>query len=762
MRWLWFAVILLWLPVAGRAEPVAIQTGEHATFTRVVLTIPEGTDWRLGRDAQGYVLRMFVRDGYDLDRFFELIPHSRIIAVSQDQDLGELKLAVSCQCNAQAFLFGAGLLVIDIRDGLPSRISSFELSIDPPPVTPARTTPLADAVDLLEDRTPYVVAGNDLIPIVVPAVRPLLPVDAALVSPQPIAVPGMVDSMVTPTEPTITLQSDALAQDLTALKRSIMQGLGQALTGGALSGELQADELSVSTKELLDNVEIDAPGLNIRSSDDPLAVPSQRPPDVTQTGETCLPNSYFQFADWKGEGTFFEQLGHARAAVIGEFDRFDETAVVALARLYVTFGFGREAVQTLSLDDRQSQERLYLELVARIVDDDAVDASQFFGQVSCPSSVALWAMLAADGEELDATVDRVAVLRSYKTLPIGLQQLLGPRLSERFLSIGDKDAAVQTLSSALAGPEPTVETTLVEVTLADALGETSDATEALTDLARSELRVTPEAMILFLARGEDGGPRLSDADFELADALRFENANQPVAADLAAAQIAAYLRLDKFDPAIALLVAEEGALGPDKFAALEEDILEQATARMRHAAFLDLIWSDTLESDVAQTQLNIAERLLQLGFAARARLVLDNSPDAADPDRRSVLLARAALALGETDSVFRLLDGDQSVRGDMLRDQASALREVQQAADVAAGTSPLADVDTSELLAWIQADNGTDARRAAASTAISQREVADLDMEKPLTDGRALLERSVGTRALLDGLLGQFQAPEGF
>ena len=72
IRFLAFLFILL--PVVSFALPVRVQTGEHANFTRVVLTIDRTTRWEVRRDVDAYVVQLSTNNGFDLSRFFDLIP----------------------------------------------------------------------------------------------------------------------------------------------------------------------------------------------------------------------------------------------------------------------------------------------------------------------------------------------------------------------------------------------------------------------------------------------------------------------------------------------------------------------------------------------------------------------------------------------------------------------------------------------------------------------------------------------------------------
>ena len=105
MRWL---LTVLWVSAN-------VQTGEHENFTRVVVTIPVDAAWQLGRNDNGYLLRVPGVNEYNLGGFFDLIPRDRIVDVQNASAGSELQFFLDCECYADAFLEGTRVLVLDFR-----------------------------------------------------------------------------------------------------------------------------------------------------------------------------------------------------------------------------------------------------------------------------------------------------------------------------------------------------------------------------------------------------------------------------------------------------------------------------------------------------------------------------------------------------------------------------------------------------------------------------------------------------------------------
>ena len=729
------AALILWSSAAA-AEPVPIQTGEHDDFTRVVLNIPSVSEWQLGRDDQGYVLQLPGTDGFDISDFYDVIPRDRITEVSQDPAAGVLRFAVSCECNANAFLFRGDFLVIDIRDGAPAADSRFETALLPS--------------DSAQPGSGFVVPRNAILPIITAPAN--IRADPVVTD-----VAGGVEPVPDP----VVIRPSTLDADLAELENAVTESLARALSLGLLETQpaatWQAPGLDAALREALEAEGIQAPGVKASTSVDENAVPPDPVMVETQTGDRCLPATFFDVASWGDKRPFHIQIAEARAVLTQEFDRTDEQAVTDLARRFVYFGFGREAVQVLGLDGANSQERRYLGALAALVDGDSVEPDLFKQQVSCATPAALWAVLARDDGPMDAEVNRAAVLRSFKALPIALQLHLAPKLAERLIAIGATSAAEEVLGVSRSDPARSMAAELAETALSEALGSTEDAVAALAEIATNDPRMTPEAMVNFLNGAVETGAPLRDKDFILADAMRFENTGLPVAADLAVAQINALLARDRFAEARALTLEDRAAIGEPQYTTLTEEYVAAAATRMPDAEFLSFAFDPVPGPLSVETANAVVTRLLDLGFPDRAEALLP-----ADAGGEGAYLrARIALARGNPEAALMVLARDDSPR-------ARALRGVAQ--DLAFADALVADMsaamDTTESLwrrgEWDDLAASEDPLLRAASSAVLTPEPTELEPDTPLASGRALLARSEESRAVLDALLDRFAPPPEF
>jgi hypothetical protein len=598
-----FYLFLLIFPSLAPAAPIRVQTGEHPGFTRMVFRIAPGSEWALGRIETGYGLRIAADDGYDLHGFFDLIPKTRIAEIVQNR-AGEFDFVVPCDCRAEGFLVGEDVLVIDVSDGPPLSSSRFEERIV------NATTP-----------SPYVIGNQPILPLI--ATLPTVSLASSLSD-----LPE--GSILEPLEP----NASSFDEDLIALEGSISQSLASGLSQGVLAlgrPEGEANGFDNTLRQQLRETRVGVPGINARTNLDTNAIPDDTQFPEAQSGSQCLPSAFFDVGEWADERPFSVQIAGARKGIISEVDRIDEDAVLRLARIFVFFGFGQEAIRTLDLDGVRSQERTYLIQIAHIIDADGKKTDLFEQEVSCQSPSALWAVLAAQDGPMDAQVNRAAVLGAFKALPEHLQRHLGPRLSARFVAIGDHDAALQVLDAGRDTTSKTLDASLAEATLDQAMGEAHSASETIAAAVRENSRVTPEVMITFMREAIENNTKIGPENFVLADALRFENAHLPVAGDLLDVQVRGYLMQQNFAQAAQLISQGETALGSARHQLLQDALARQATADMHDADFLSFAFETSPEIFSSQERSMIAYRLVVLGFEGRADLFALIDPQAANP-----------------------------------------------------------------------------------------------------------------------------------
>ncbi|AZL59448.1 hypothetical protein EI545_11705 [Tabrizicola piscis] len=113
--------LLLALASPSLGETARVISGEHADFTRLVVELPQESDWTVGRIPLGYAFATgsASQPGYDLSRVWNRIPRTRLRALRADPETGALELTLACPCHVFPFEYRPGMVVLDIKDGPP-------------------------------------------------------------------------------------------------------------------------------------------------------------------------------------------------------------------------------------------------------------------------------------------------------------------------------------------------------------------------------------------------------------------------------------------------------------------------------------------------------------------------------------------------------------------------------------------------------------------------------------------------------------------
>lgn len=565
------AVLLLSGPAA--AQVVRVISGDHPTFTRLVLSFDSAPDWQLGRSTDGYALRLSgAQPRYDLSDIFRRITRDRLAAVWADPGDGRLRLRVACACHALPFELRPGVLVIDIRDGPPPPGSSFETAFDG-----ATLPPLAAA----------------------PRPRPRARADIG-------PIPFDWTAQITPSLGDLPLPPPALpAPAEAALREELLQGLSRGMAEGLV------DPVSRLPTPVAPPSPHRTPAEGNLRFGDPLdtrtgLVPPQQ---VAADGQACLDDSRLDLAAWGDSQPAATQLSSSLSGLLEEFDRPDPVAVQRAVRLHLHLGFGAEARALLQAFPIDGPDTRFLASLGRLVDGEADPEGPFRGMAGCDGAAALWALLADPA--LPPRLSRApAVLRSFSVLPAPLRRHLGPGLAERFLAAGDAAtaAALQDSFLRIPGP-PDPRATVTEARITAALGASPQAAELLQEPAADPGPAQPLALVALVDLHAADGRALDPAvETALAAFLPQFSGTEDEAA-LRRAHLLALALTDQFDAAFAALPDSPEA-APDLWRLLA---LGPDSALLLHA-----IGAEPSAVPPAQRD-SIAARLLNLGFPEEAQ-----------------------------------------------------------------------------------------------------------------------------------------------
>ena len=729
---------------SARAEAVRVTSGDHTDFTRIVIEFPEPVDWKVGRTADGYELRLpDAAAQYDLTGVFGLIGKDRLAAIWADPDTGALHFGIGCACFVMPFELRPGTVVVDIRNGLPPKGSSFEESLDGSVAPELAGKPLIRPVG-----RPRTDAPQQVYDWTAPLIR----------APSGQQDPGSSDLGIA------LDQTGATQTDLEPLRQSLIEQLSRGASDGIVDMARPKGDVDISAPDGNPSVEIhqgEAPNLVLRQKGEEGA-------PLSADGAKCIPDENLDVASWAEDTPFSEQIGPALSGLIGEFDKPDPEAVKRATRFYLSLGFGAEARSILRAFPTEQEDAAIWQSMARILDDEPDPAPVFSGMAACDTAAALWAVLADPAVLSVGQVEKSAILHAFSALPIHLRQQLGPTMVDRFLAMKDFTTATALRDAVLRGTdEPGSEIALMEAAIEKASGARAASAARLEELAAQSGPATPDALVaLIIQRAEQG----QDVGFDQVRAMEEYAKEREGSEDH-----------DRFHYALTLAYGASGDFEkafehlPDTADAAP--VLWQILAASgKDSALLDhaILPKDQDPPRAASASASlIAQRMVTLGLADQAARWLSM---ALDPP--GLLAARVALGQGDPQRALTLLGEATSPSADDLRIDAyhqlgdeSAIAALYAAQEMA----PEEWRAVSRMHDWPRlAADGPEEWKAAATSLLGPgateagdqgaADAAGLAMEQPaagpLELDQMLVDQSAATRQAISALLEAVKSPQ--
>lgn len=805
------AVLALAGPLS--AETITAQSGEHDGFSRLVMRIPDGTDWSLTQDGRNATLNLGASDAvYDTSRVYSRIPRKRIAGLRQTAPGQPLRLDLGCDCSVRAYQLSNGYLVIDVRDGAANGLSASYGTLAPAlPLNPLGqlitsngyrfnlpSGQRGDAQSALQ--LAAAVAGRPVVPAAesplpepgMPLTLPLVTRDLALnipkvdnpapapapkpePEPEPEPVPAPAETAqaapsVHPPEVQAELLFDVAETERAAAvgesEQRLLEQIGRATNQGLLDlvlNEVEDSEadtlLAPLSAQMRQTSPLDHVSVTTVIDRDMLNVP--RTQATAGLEALCLPSSQLAVHTWGTEEPFADQLAALRSSLYGEFDRVDKQAALALARLYLFFGFGAEARGALDLVPAEMANLDVMEQMARLLDGEPLPINHVFaGQQGCEGDAAFWAAL-ADGTIKDhANNDHIQ--QTLSRLPVHLRVALGPRVSTFFAKADETHMATAALRAVeRSGVEDIPSINLAEAAIAEMEGDAETQAEELTEEVATRTVNAPHALIELIGLSFSERRALSPDVPDLVASYEMENRDGELGPDLRRAEATALAMTGAFDQAFLALADLTETDGPQARSAAVEPVLMMLTERADDVTFLKyglLFAKQSTAHEAEPVSLPLARRLLDLGFAAQAReLLMKPSREGPDGPRR-LMMAEAALQLDKPHRALIELMGMEGSEANKLRAEAHWMTgQYREAGEY------LMEEDETEQAArgfW----HSEDLETAAASGETSFAEVAEVTsaLEQkaeepgemtPLARAKALVESSIGTRDEIAALL---------
>ena len=735
--------VLFWLLFATLAagQTVKVKSGDHPGFTRLVLELPQISDWKLGRTAEGYALHIADEKlRFDVTTVFDDIQRNRLAAIWTDPDTGALRLGIACACHATPFEFRPGIIVIDLADGPPPNGSSFELSLDG---------------GIAGQLAPQTVRPR-------PRVRPvsLQSAGGASIGTSATKYDWLMQAK---TEPGKVLDQGTLLPiagiaaytDLNPFKVAL---LGQ-LSRGAAQGAVQMVQPNLAKRNSADPLPA-GPRANIKIGDLPGFQATTSTNDghlILQDGADCIPDTKLEVRNWGRDKPFLDQLVESRGELVGEFDTPNTDHVRTAVQLLIHLGFGAEAGQMLAELPIKDDDTGLWSSMAKLVDGTPDPNGAFKDMQTCDTAAALWASLAKPDLKQSDKTNTQAVLRSFSALPAHLRQYLGPILAEKFLAMGDLVTARTISNSTLRGlPEPRANITVMEANIETASGDPSVAASNLAPALKEAGPATSEVLIALVAANLAANEPVDTPTASALAALVAEQNGTPLEPKLQRAYILALASTGDFDQAFERLAAWPAA-DHDLWALLANSGSDSAI--LAHA----VLAKDTeLPKISAQLRSKIASHLLELGMA-EAALAWIGPKTQTMPESDLLIGAQASLLLGDSTKGLMWIS---DAKGDVAAEtRAQAYWQLGKLDDAATAWQEAGN-SKAELRAQTWARNWPMLAQTDASnwqTAAGLMTGVTLDKtatsKGPLAQGNDLVAESAKTRAALTELLSSVQGP---
>jgi len=762
MRILAVTILSMMWPLGLLAQEVAIRSGEHGDFTRLVFDLPVRAEWTLSDSSNSKVLAFDRPFQFQTEAVFDRIPRDRLTEVRQSEP-GSLRLDLACDCDVDAFWHTATMLVVDIAE------NPGEQQVVKPrlrQVAAARTQEKDD---------------KETGPITVwPRTKP-----SVSLAEQALTAPPLLNKAKPRVQANESLRT---AQDLRQKRAQVLGQIARAASQGLLSPNVQwpsQDSASPQETKSANGVTSDAvqnptpdekrlnplDNLRARSSIDRdlLAHAEQMNGPLSGRGD-CLSDKLTRVANWGTDEPFGAQIGPLNRRLFGEFDKPDESVAVDLARLYVFFGFGAEAQRALGLVSTPSLESTILQTMAQILrEGHASPQSVLSKQLDCTTSVAVWAALSYRDLPADMPIDTDAILRAFSGLPPHLRRYVGPMLSQKFLTADRTETAnriLRILERGLENVSPQIGMAKAELKLAE--GDAEGAGKTLDEVVEQNAEPSAQALVRRIETHWESGEDISFEVAQLAGAYASENRDATIHKDLIWAHVAALAASgaihQAFDELRRIQSSENEALGN-----LENDVMSRLAQKADDLEFLQYALPrlpgavPKLEPSVDNS---IAARFLSLGFVDAARSYLHGPARGTAQRERQILRARVALHEGRPRQAEVELLGLAGADVNTLRAEArSRLGQHEAAAQLFASAGR---EDAARSQAWL----AEDWEELAAEPDAPLSEVAEYMTAPPgsteadvgqLRQSRDLLGESGEVREMLRDLLEAraFEADDG-
>lgn len=394
MRFVLALLAIVASPAMAQDE-IAVRSGEHGTFTRLVIdTIPpEG--WSAAQNQREVTLTLPNLNPLATSGIFARIPRTRLLSTQTNGS--EFNLRLGCDCPVQVFALEDRVLVIDIRD--------------------PNSAPVTQATDLAATLVEQPVQDENTTPAPVPT------------------------EIAAPTVPNLDAIRERLVEQLT---RAADQGLLSLSDTAPEPQNIEPLPMEIATVSEpapevipIDDVPEVEPRIDIRTA-------FERPLDYVppSRSECTIPMPVT-------EGTSMDRYSEyveVRGALYGEFDTIDRVQLRRLVLLAVGLGLGTEAQSHLEIHGELLPNRDVLWDMAAIVEGQN-SGSSLSHLSNCNGASGFWSRLMDDQAHIAA---RYAAqdLETLAAMPPEFRVLMAEHAAKHWLELSMPATAQRALDLA--------------------------------------------------------------------------------------------------------------------------------------------------------------------------------------------------------------------------------------------------------------------------------------------------------------------------
>lgn len=589
--------LLLAAADVATAQTLIVRTGEHGEFTRIVANLPDDMSPRVIPTAYGLEIQFPTEpDEIDVTNTFARIDRERIANISIQSDQRTIRVEFACECGFRTFTQDREFLVIDVGETFP-----FELTAD------------------VSDRIMTGIRRSE--PLQTSQILPLFFISQQDDPELSQFFDNRTEaSLSAPTSAAIfreNLQERSNQSDMDSRVEGVDVSLLNAIKLATRRGILNVDQVGNADAKKPDVIHRLKRVENIQTHMDEGQNPDGRAIDRSAGEDTnCLAESDLNIGEWSASQNFSDGLALWNRSLVQDLDKLDSASVLALARHYIYFGFGVEAMAALSLVPDLKQASPVISSLSQILDQgwDAENTT-FQGMLQCEGPASLWSAMSLEFLPKASGINTRAVRLAFEALPRNLKENIGPQLAARLSKAGETvaaDAILASISSNNSEISPYIELSKAKLSLD--LSNQPEAQIRLEQVSRLNSELAPIALIDLIKSKINQSHSVERELIEVLESYIFEYRGTDIEKDLNYTHIIALAYSDQFQTAIDYLIETKDTISHQGRLEAMSQVIERLVSHASDVDFLAIAAQAGLPDMSIQARSVLVERLLSLGF----------------------------------------------------------------------------------------------------------------------------------------------------